>query len=187
MAKKKAPAGGISKMDAVRQAMSELGNAATRTEIQKFVKVRFGVEMNLDVVSSYKAFIASKAKKTAAKSPAAIPVPPEPAAAKPPEAKPVVLKPEAVTTPAAMPIALKPAAATTPEAKPVPKQPAAASKKRKKKEKRAKAAPKPVALIVPAPSVEATGISLNDIQTVKELVKRVGVNTLKGLIDVFGK
>ena len=171
MAKKKAPAGGISKMDAVRQAMGELGNAATRTEIQKFVKDRLGVEMNLDVVSSYKAFIANKEKKTAAKSPAATPVDPKPAAI-PPAATPVVMNPEAVTTPAAMPIAPKPAAAT---------------KKKRKKPKRAKAASKPVAEIAPAPSVEATGIALNDIQTVKELVKRVGVNTLKGLIGVFSK
>jgi hypothetical protein len=140
--KTKAPAGGISKMEAVRQAMGELGNAATRTEIQKFVEDRFGIEMNLDVVSSYKAFVASQAKKTIA---------------------------------------------STPEPKPVVQQPAAATKKAPKKRKRSKAAPKPVAIVTTAPSVKATGIALNDIQTVKELVKRVGVNTLKGLIDLFSK
>ena len=71
----------ISKMDAVRQAMSALGNAATRTEIQKFVKERFGVDMNLDVVSSYKAFIAKNAKKPAATTPKATPAVQQPAAA----------------------------------------------------------------------------------------------------------
>jgi hypothetical protein len=55
MAKEKTnpQAGGINKMEAVRRAMGELGNAATRTEIQKFVQERFGIEMNIDVVSAY--------------------------------------------------------------------------------------------------------------------------------------
>ena len=82
MATKKAPASGINKMDAVRQAMGELGNAAARTEIQKFVKERFGIELNLDTVSSYKAFIASKAKKSAATTQAAKPVAQQPASVK---------------------------------------------------------------------------------------------------------
>ena len=156
MAKKKTSAGGISKMEAVRQAMGKLGNAATRIELQMFVQENFGIEMNLDVVSSYKAFITSKAKKTAAK---------------PPATKPVAPKPEAANTPAA---------------KPVAQQPATATKKRKKK-KRRKNASKPIATITPASSGKVTGIALNDIQTVKELVKRVGMNTLKGLIDVLSK
>ena len=142
MAKKNAQAGGINKMDAVRQAMAKLGNSATRTEIQKFVKDSTGVEMNLDVVSSYKSFIAKDSKKSAA---------------------------------------------TTPEAKPVAQQPVAAPKKRRKKRKSKKAAPQPQAAVTTAPSSKATGIALSDIETVKELVKRVGVNNLKGLIDVFSK
>ena len=143
MAKKttKTQAGGINKMEAVRKAMAELGNSATRTEIQKFIKDGTGVEMNLDVVSSYKSFVAKEAKK---------------------------------------------AATTTPEAKPVAQQPAAATKKRRKKRRRGKAAPRPQATVTTAPSSKAPGIALNDIQMVQELVKKLGVKTLKGLIDVFG-
>ena len=140
--KTNAQVGGINKMEAVRKAMAELGNAATRTEIQKFVKEQTGVEMNLDVVSSYKSFVAKESKKTAA---------------------------------------------TTPDAKPVVEQPVEATKKRRKKRKSKKAAPQPKATVTTAPSGKATGIALSDIQAVKELVKRVGVNTLKGLIDVFSK
>ena len=144
-----AQAGSINKMDAVRKAMATLGNAATRTEIQKFVKEQTGVEMKLDVVSSYKSFVSNASKKSAT----------------------------AATT-----------ATTAPETKPVVQQPVAATKKaQKKKKKRRKMAPRPLAAVAPAPISVATGISLSDIATVKELVKRVGVNTLKGLIDVFGK
>ena len=143
-----AQAGSINKMDAVRKAMASLGNAATRTQIQKFVKDSTGVEMKLDVVSSYKSFVANASKKSAT----------------------------AVTT-----------ATTAPETKPVASQPAAATKKRRKKRKRRKAAPQPLAAVTPAPSGKATGIALSDIEMVKELVKKVGANTLKGLIDVFSK
>ena len=141
-----AQAGSINKMDAVRKAMAALGNAATRTQIQKFVKDSTGVEMNLDVVSSYKSFVANASKKSAT------------------------------------------AATTAPEAKPVVQQPAAATKKgQKKKKKRRKAAPQPLAAVTTAPSGKATGIALSDIEMVKELVQKVGANTLKGLIDVFSK
>jgi hypothetical protein len=62
-APKKTQPGDISKMEAVRRAMAELGHDATRTEIQGFVKERFGTEMDLDVISTYKADIARKAAK----------------------------------------------------------------------------------------------------------------------------
>ena len=141
-----AQAGSINKMDAVRKAMAALGNVATRTEIQKFVKDSTGVEMKLDVVSSYKSFVAKESKKTAT------------------------------------------AATTAPETKPVVQQSAATTKKaQKKKKKRRKAAPQPLAAVTTAPSGKATGIALSDIEMVKELVQKVGANTLKGLIDVFSK
>jgi hypothetical protein len=57
-------AGGISKMEAVRRAMGELGFDATRTDIQNFVKERFNTDMSVDVISTYKADIARKATKT---------------------------------------------------------------------------------------------------------------------------
>jgi hypothetical protein len=64
---KSAAAGGISKMEAVRRAMNELGFDATRTDIQKFVKERFDADLSLDVISTYKADIARKAAKPASK------------------------------------------------------------------------------------------------------------------------
>jgi hypothetical protein len=138
---KKAAAGGINKMEAVRQAMAELGNAATRTDIRNFVKERTGVEMNLDVVSSYKSAVARASKKSAT---------------------------------------------TTPEEKPVVQAPVAVTKKARKKRKRGKVAEKSAATVAPAASGNATGIALSDIQTVKELVGRVGVTTLKHLIELLG-
>ena len=141
MAKKtNAPASGINKMGAVRQAMAELGNAATRTEIQKYIKDRTGVDMDLDVVSAYKSSISAQAKKSAA---------------------------------------------ATPEPKPVAPQPTAA-KAKARKPTRAKTAPKPVVPASTAPTVPRTGIALGDVHAVKALVGRLGVNTLKELVDVFG-
>ena len=60
-------------------------------------------------------------------------------------------------------------------------------KKGQKKKKRMKTAPQPPATVTAAPSGSTAGIGLSDIQTVKELITRVGVTTLKDLIDVFSK
>jgi hypothetical protein len=69
-----AAAGGLSKMDAVRRAMRELGNDAMPKRIQAFVKERFGVEMTNDHVSDCKKKILKKgkgkAKRAASKAPA---------------------------------------------------------------------------------------------------------------------
>jgi hypothetical protein len=102
MAKKKT--GGINKLDAVRQAMAEFGNAASRTEIHKFVKERTGVDMNLDVVSSYKGAVAREAKKAAATTPEMMTVvhAPVPATKRGPKKKPAkaAAKPLAAISPA---------------------------------------------------------------------------------------
>jgi hypothetical protein len=45
---------GISKMDAVRQAIKEFGRDASPTKIQEFVKTKFGLEMTTGHVSNYK-------------------------------------------------------------------------------------------------------------------------------------
>ena len=58
--------------------------------------------------------------------------------------------------------------------------------KKRRKKKGKKAAPQPQATVTTAPSSKATGIALGDIQTIKALVGRVGVKTLKDLIDVLG-
>jgi hypothetical protein len=67
--------GGLSKMEGVRRALSELGKDAKPARIQGFVKERFGIEMSTDVVSTYKGDIARKAAKAAVtKSPVTQPV-----------------------------------------------------------------------------------------------------------------
>jgi hypothetical protein len=48
------------KMEAVRQAMESLGNDAQPTEIQSFVKEKFGQEMTANMVSSYKSSVRKK-------------------------------------------------------------------------------------------------------------------------------
>jgi len=68
MAKKKSPGGKITKIEAVRRALAELGPDATPAVIQGFVKDRFGIEMTKDHASVSKGQLrrqAAKAKPTA--------------------------------------------------------------------------------------------------------------------------
>jgi hypothetical protein len=62
------PQAGVTKMEAVRQAIASLGWGAKREAIQTFVKEQFGVEMSLDHVSNYKSDLAKKAGKGKARS-----------------------------------------------------------------------------------------------------------------------
>ena len=71
MAAKKAPTpkkapGGISKMEGVRRAMADLGSDAKPLRIQSYVQEKFGIEMNTDTISTYKAGIARAAAKAKA-------------------------------------------------------------------------------------------------------------------------
>jgi ribosomal protein L19E len=73
------------KMEAVRRAMDNLGYDASPLEIQKFIKENFDVDMNANMISSYKSTLRAKAglagrrkkrgrpKKTAAAATAAAP------------------------------------------------------------------------------------------------------------------
>jgi hypothetical protein len=73
MARKKN--GGMTKQEAVRQALSELGNDAKPTQIKGFVKERFGIEMTTDHISTAKGDILRKAGgkgKSVAKKPAQV-------------------------------------------------------------------------------------------------------------------
>jgi hypothetical protein len=86
MAKSK---GGMTKVEAVRQALAELGPDAKPTQIQGHVKDKFGIEMSRDHVSVTKRQILKKAagkKKTPAQASAARQagpaVPPQATAAK---------------------------------------------------------------------------------------------------------
>jgi hypothetical protein len=69
-----APKSGITKKDAVRQALSKLGKDASRPEIQKFVLDNYGHQMTLDHISTYKGEIKREkghAKKAVTMQPAA--------------------------------------------------------------------------------------------------------------------
>ena len=92
MPRKKTTKAGINKLDAMRQALSELGNDAPPLTIQPFLKERFGLEMSRDYISKYKSHVVTeqrKGKKPAAKKlavPAPAKKPAAPAAAKKPAA-----------------------------------------------------------------------------------------------------
>jgi hypothetical protein len=75
--------GSISKQEAVRRALAELGNNAKPVEIKPFVKERFGIEMSADHISTAKGTILKKAKgkkkrRRAAKKEAAPTAPAQP-------------------------------------------------------------------------------------------------------------
>jgi hypothetical protein len=55
--------GGVSKMDAVREALRQLGSDAKPAQIQGFIKEQFGHEMTLDHISNYKSDIRRKSGK----------------------------------------------------------------------------------------------------------------------------
>jgi hypothetical protein len=59
----KGGSGGVSKMDAVREALRQLGWDAKPAQIQGFIKEKFGVEMTLDHISNYKSDIRKKSGK----------------------------------------------------------------------------------------------------------------------------
>ncbi len=93
----------ISKSEAVRRAVHELGMEATRGQIHEFIKERFGIEMNLDHISTAKGEAIRKLtgnSKPAPKSPApkaaVTPKPQQKPVSVPPPAEPAVEKPTAV-------------------------------------------------------------------------------------------
>ena len=110
--------GGMTKQDAVRQALSELGKDAMPTQIKGFVKERFGLEMTTDHISTAKSDIRRRAGG---------------------KGKSVAQKPPQVQLPA------------------------------------------------PAKGGGKSGIPLEDILYVKDLVGRLGAEPLRTLIDAFAK
>jgi hypothetical protein len=122
--------GGMTKMEAVRQALAELGKDAKPLQLRAFVKERFGIDMTADHVSTYKGQILRKQQGAGR-----------------------ALKAKAAKPPAA------------PNAEP------------------GQAAPTPQ----PKARGTAAGIGLGDITAVKDLVERVGADTLKQLIDVLAR
>jgi hypothetical protein len=112
--------GGITRKEAVRQALAALAKDATRADLQKFMKDHYGFEMTLDHISSCKSEIQ---KEKGHKKPAVVKQPPA--------------------------------------TKEVPTKAASAAR--------------------------GGSISLRDIETVKDLVERVGADSLKKLIDVMAR
>ena len=70
---------GMTKLEAVRQALSELGNDAMPTQIKGFVKERFGLEMTTNHISTAKGQIL-RAASSKGKSVSQKPAPVQPAA-----------------------------------------------------------------------------------------------------------
>lgn len=123
--------GGMTKKEAVEKGLANLGNSATPTQLQKHIRERFNIEMDLNHISTAKAKIlraAGEHKPAAAAAPAKLPATHKPTLRKEEPSKAAVLQGHA-----------------TP------------------------------------------GISLKDIETVKDLVERVGAASLKKLIDVMAR
>jgi hypothetical protein len=148
----KAPAGGITKIEAVQRALSELGHNAQLGQMQAHIKERFGIEMSTDHIRTSRSVLfkrrAAHAKAAATKA--------------------------GVTNPAVA----KPAAAKSPA------QPSAA---RKQGPKKPTAQPQSQASLAHPVNGPAAGISLDDIESVKALLERVGAPSLRRLIDVMAK
>jgi hypothetical protein len=95
-----APKKGISKMEAVRRALSHLGGDAKPSEMQPWIKQQFGIQMSTDHISTYKGDIRRK-QTGRAKGPAptaggtSSPGTPKPAVKKPAASKPAPKKPAA--------------------------------------------------------------------------------------------
>ena len=66
---------GLSKMEAVRQALAEMGHDAKPLQMQGYIKSNLGVEMSADHISTYKSSILreGKAKKKPATKPQGAP------------------------------------------------------------------------------------------------------------------
>jgi len=51
---------GISKLEAIRQALATIGREAMPTQLLEFVKSKFGIDMELEMVSNYKSLLGKK-------------------------------------------------------------------------------------------------------------------------------
>src|SRR5262245_59103956 len=74
MAKKSS--GTITKMEAVRRVLAEMGKDAKPAQMQPVIKERFGFDMSTDHIGVYKGTILKNPKKKPSAKPAAAPAPP---------------------------------------------------------------------------------------------------------------
>ncbi len=121
----------VSKTDAVKQALTKLGNRAKPKAIQAYVKDTFGLEMSASYVSNIKSTLGKKKGKGKRG---------RPKKAAPMNGKPTVAE---VREPRVKPAARK--------------------------------------------GMGLADIALDDIQTVKDLAKRLGIKSLKALVDLVAK
>jgi hypothetical protein len=131
----KAQTGGMNKMEAVRRALTEMGQDATPSQMQPYIKQKFGIDMSTDHISTYKGDIRRKAGGA--------------------KAKPAMKK------------AAAPKAASGQQSGAAKSQGAGTSSGK---------------------AMQGAGsVSLQDIQTLKGLVGRVGATQLRTLIDLLGR
>jgi len=142
--------GPITKVDAVGQALSNLGKDAGRPDLQAYLKQHFGFDMSPDHISNCRRIFLKKQGKAGTK------------AAK--VKKAVVAKAAAQQTMAPRTAGRKPSA---------------------KPKVRKAAAPKPVAAFNGAPT--GHGLSLQDVQTTRELLGHVGAAQLRSLIELLAR
>jgi hypothetical protein len=62
-------ANGMSKMDAMRRALAELGSDAQNQEIQKFLKSQLSLDMDVKMISNYKTHLKAASKSAAIRKP----------------------------------------------------------------------------------------------------------------------
>src|SRR4051812_35875271 len=89
-----AKGGGISKVDAVRRALDELGKDAKPAEIRPYVKDKFGLDMTPEHITTCKGTILKQGGKGKPQAKAAAPKPAAPTAAKPEASAPTPPKPQ---------------------------------------------------------------------------------------------
>jgi hypothetical protein len=155
---------GISKMEAVRRALAELGKGAGPTAIQVFVKDRFGLEMTKDHISVCKAGIRKQSGKPRR----------PPGRQRGSRARSTRQREES-----------QPSRVEATRQAPVKKR-----KKRRKARTKPAAPVQPTAAASPPVAAKRTAsktILLQDVQAIKALVARVGANHLLAVIDLLEK
>jgi len=62
-------ANGMSKMDAMRRALAELGGDAQNQDIDRFLKSQLSINMDLKMISNYKTHLKAASKRAAIRKP----------------------------------------------------------------------------------------------------------------------
>jgi hypothetical protein len=196
----KAPAAkSISKTEAVRRALARFGRDATPLQMQPWIKSEFGITMSANHIS------ASKGKLLGKKKPAAKTAAPKPAASNAtaaradgisklegvrrvlaefgPDTKPVQIQAH-LKSRFGIPISVDVASTYK---KLVARQAKAGKKTRTPKAAFPTSQASSTASTAARPKAAGAGVSLDDLGAVKELVGRVGAESLRTLIDLFAR